>query len=59
MIANVFEGEAFRDSKLGIGAYRGELCFSSRGDFYRDASGDAVDGGVDDTERYLVSPNER
>ena len=47
-IANVFEGEAFRDSKLGIGVYRGELCFSSRGDFYRDASGYAFDGGVDE-----------
>jgi hypothetical protein len=47
-IANVFEGEAFRYSKLGIGTHRGQLCLSSRGDFDRDASGDAVDGGVDE-----------
>ena len=47
-IANVFEGEAFRHSKLSIGAYRGQLCFSSRADLDRDASGDAVDGGVDE-----------
>ena len=47
-ISNVLKGGAFGDGKLEVSIDGGELCFSSRANVDGDASGNAVNGGVDE-----------